>query len=164
MLSALPWELRSAVSVTLLHFIMLNRSSSAFLLMSFRCLYSDERGRKEQKKHLLVPTHECSCTVRAGRAMLMYHKATGAQKDWQVPSHHKERCGVDAALARNTGRWENISLFCAGQFLTVSSEKSQPGLHTLHLEVFAAEPILDLLANVWSAWSHIFQSFLTSLS
>lgn len=77
MLPALPRELHSAVSVTLLHFIMLNRSSSAFLFMSFRCLYSDERGRKEQKKASSSP-YPC---------MQLHHESWKSNTD--VPQSHR---------------------------------------------------------------------------
>jgi len=50
MLPDLPRELYSAVSVILLHFIMLNRSSSAFPFTSFTYLCTDERGRKQGRK------------------------------------------------------------------------------------------------------------------
>lgn len=54
MLPVLSWGLCLAVPVTLLHFIMLSRTSPAILLMSFTSLCADETGKKKEKGILSI--------------------------------------------------------------------------------------------------------------
>lgn len=100
MLPVLSWGLCSAVPVILLHFIMLNRTSPAILLMSFTSLCADVTRKEERKGH---PLYLLPVQVDAGWEQEDEPHNAGVHKAQWALRHHDERHRMGTILASAHG-------------------------------------------------------------